>query len=314
MALKNISVKKMRVFLSVVETKSFTKAAAQKNISQPAATIIINQIEESAEVELFLRNGQTRKAILTDHGKEVAEVFSRIVGQFDDEIAEISRLGDRRRDPTVILIQDSFADALNPTWLNELLALTAGAQFQVEIEKRDRIIERVSERSAKAGFIDGLVDSNINDYWPVMDYNMSLVIPKKMDICLPKGLPVDWSNVPDACGMLGGLAKQTIRQVRRHLGGRTGGSQGLFEVSCARMLSGIMAEQNLPAIVPSVIAPTICDHINCNILPLTQGIAASSVGLVVRLGERNKFVRSSLSSIAPFKLQARLAANSWASA
>jgi len=314
MALKNISVKKMRVFLSVVEAKSFTKAAAQQNISQPAATIIINQIEESAGVELFLRHGQTRKVILTDHGKEVTEVFSRIVGQFDDEISKISKLSSRRKDPTVILIQDSFADALNPIWLNELLALTAGAQFQVEIEKRDCIIERVSERSARVGFIDGVVDSNINDYWPVMDYNMNLVIPKEMDICLPKGVPVNWSNVPYACGMLGGLANQTIRQVRRHLGGRTGGSQGLFEVSCTRMLSGIMAEQNLPAIVPSVIAPTICDHINCNILPLTQGVTTSSVGLVIRLGERSKFVRSSLSSIAPFKLQTGFAANSWASA
>lgn len=302
MALKNISVRKMRVFLAVVETRSFTKAAAQQNISQPAATIIVNQIEESAEVELFQRNGQTRCALLTDHGKNVAEVFSRIVGQFDDEIAEIAGIGSRSSQPTVILIQDSFANALSSAWLNELLNLSASGQFQVEIDQRNRIIERVSDRTAKIGFIDGQVDSNTNDYWPVMDYSMSLVIPELNDIQFAEDAPMDWSDVPNACCVLGGLASQTLRQVRRHLGDRPRGSRGVFEVSCARMLSGIMAEQGLPAIVPSVIAPAICNHVSAQVVPLAAGVTTSSVGLITRLGERSKLMRSNLPSISPFDM------------
>ena len=46
--MQNISIKKMRVMLASVEEGSFTRASAKQNISQPATSIIIQDIETQA--------------------------------------------------------------------------------------------------------------------------------------------------------------------------------------------------------------------------------------------------------------------------
>nr|MCU0910448.1 LysR family transcriptional regulator [Paracoccaceae bacterium] len=109
--MKNISIRKMRLFLAVVEEKSFTRAALKMHISQPAATIIVNQIEEEAGEPLFLRQGGARKAELSPKGRVVAQTFARIVTGVDEELARITDSDNNRRITKRLLIQSSFASA-----------------------------------------------------------------------------------------------------------------------------------------------------------------------------------------------------------
>lgn len=58
---------KYKIFLSVAECKSISKAATQLYISQPAVSITIKKLEESLNTTLFIRN--PKGVFLTEKGK-----------------------------------------------------------------------------------------------------------------------------------------------------------------------------------------------------------------------------------------------------
>jgi DNA-binding transcriptional LysR family regulator len=78
------------VFLSVAENLSFTKAANELNISQPAVTKHIKELEERYHTTLFERKGN--KIYLTQSGKKVYNAFKKIAQQYRELDFEISQM------------------------------------------------------------------------------------------------------------------------------------------------------------------------------------------------------------------------------
>lgn len=67
---------RLKVFTAVAELRSFTKAAAALNISQPAVSQHVSELEKHVGVKLFERlHGDT---LLTDAGKVFKEYADRI--------------------------------------------------------------------------------------------------------------------------------------------------------------------------------------------------------------------------------------------
>lgn len=58
---------KYKIFLSVAECKSISKAATQLYISQPAVSITIKKLEKSLNTTLFIR--KPKGVTLTENGK-----------------------------------------------------------------------------------------------------------------------------------------------------------------------------------------------------------------------------------------------------
>ena len=81
----------MRILISTAAEGSFTRGAIKENISQPAATIIINNLEEMFGTHLFVRQGTVRKAYLTEAGRKVTNTFSRIVTGYDVELSNFNK-------------------------------------------------------------------------------------------------------------------------------------------------------------------------------------------------------------------------------
>lgn len=90
-----------KVFLAVVETLSFSKAADQLFISQPAVTKHIKELERQLGIALFYRKGN--KNYLTDAGeivykynKQAVKIYSEMdfaLGELKDEHKGILRIG-----------------------------------------------------------------------------------------------------------------------------------------------------------------------------------------------------------------------------
>jgi DNA-binding transcriptional LysR family regulator len=64
----------LRSFVAIVETGSFTKAAAKVNLSQPAVSLHIKRLEDQLRRKIFERDG--RKMVLTPDG-EILAGFAR---------------------------------------------------------------------------------------------------------------------------------------------------------------------------------------------------------------------------------------------
>jgi DNA-binding transcriptional LysR family regulator len=78
------------VFLSVVENLSFSKAAGSLNISQPAVTRHIKEMEERYNTNLFERKGN--KIYLTKAGEKLYNALKKIAQQYRELDFEIGQM------------------------------------------------------------------------------------------------------------------------------------------------------------------------------------------------------------------------------
>jgi DNA-binding transcriptional LysR family regulator len=80
------------VFISVAEHLSFSRAAGDLNISQPAVTRHIKELEERYSTNLFERKGN--KIYLTKAGEKVYNAFKQIANQYRELDFEIGQMHD----------------------------------------------------------------------------------------------------------------------------------------------------------------------------------------------------------------------------
>lgn len=71
-----------KIFLSVAECKSISKAAAQLYISQPAVSITIKKLEDYLHTTLFIR--KSKGVELTENGRKLYENAKRALNRLID--------------------------------------------------------------------------------------------------------------------------------------------------------------------------------------------------------------------------------------
>jgi DNA-binding transcriptional LysR family regulator len=82
-------------FIAVARARSFTRAAAQLRVTQPALSYTIRALEERLGVRLLTRS--TRGVSPTEAGQRLLD---RLAPEFDEIEAEIQSLGELRDEPT----------------------------------------------------------------------------------------------------------------------------------------------------------------------------------------------------------------------
>ncbi len=126
------------VFLAVAENLSFSKAAAELFISQPAVTKHIKELEAKLKVALFERHGN--KVFLTESGNLSFNSLKEIKSRYDDFEYKLSRLNDAYKgnlrigaSPTVsqYLIPPVIA-AFHKRYPKIKLFLNCGNSFEIE--------------------------------------------------------------------------------------------------------------------------------------------------------------------------------------
>src|SRR3954471_15317159 len=75
----------LRTFLAVAKSKSFNRAAAMLNVSQPSVSRSIRRLQSMVGSQLVLAS--KKGVVLTDRGRELAEALIA----FDERISIISR-------------------------------------------------------------------------------------------------------------------------------------------------------------------------------------------------------------------------------
>ncbi len=300
MDFRSVSVKKMRVFLSVVNNGSFTKAAAEQNMSQPAATIAITQIEELSGTELFARNGQVRTATLTPVGQNVARVFSRVVGGYDDELTAISSNSIAMVQKRKLLVQGNLLHLIDPNWIKAFANSTLNGISIVENADCDEILAQVSNRNAVAGLIDGKVESDGCDYWPIQDYTFDIVVPNafaEASLSRPSG-----GSARDdmLCCVLGGVTRQKERQINRYIEKKFPVFTNIMYVDSISLIEKMLRNGSCAAVVPSYASKLFSHSLECSTVSLAPEVSGGSIGLVTSLSYANRADYSNLCRIPTF--------------
>ncbi|WP_296555089.1 LysR family transcriptional regulator [Pigmentiphaga sp.] len=94
-SLGNLSLKQLRAFVCVAESRSFTSAATLLNLSQSAVSLLVRELE--SELGLKLLDRTTRSVRMTEAGAELHPVAARVLQDLGAAIAGSRELADRRR-------------------------------------------------------------------------------------------------------------------------------------------------------------------------------------------------------------------------
>jgi DNA-binding transcriptional LysR family regulator len=112
----NISTRALRAFVSLVEQRSFTRAASDNHLSQPAFSALIRTLEEAVGARLCERT--TRSVELTAEGAVFVEAARRLLHDAEEALTDLRDHVARRRGRVAIAVLPSLAAG----WLPPLLA------------------------------------------------------------------------------------------------------------------------------------------------------------------------------------------------
>lgn len=78
--MKNLTLRQLRIFEAVARQLSFSRAARELFLTQPAVSMQVRQLEESAGLPLYEQVG--KRIILTEAGELMAQTARRVAGEF----------------------------------------------------------------------------------------------------------------------------------------------------------------------------------------------------------------------------------------
>jgi DNA-binding transcriptional LysR family regulator len=155
---------RLKVFHTVASRLSFTKASEELNITQPAVTKHIKEIENQLNTKLFDRKGTTIQ--LTQAGKILFEHAEKIRHIYRDLEFEINQINQQHKGKLIIGASTTIAQYILP----EILAKFHSYYKDIKIELLTHNTEVISTLLKKGkidlGIIEGQSQSSYFEYKP----------------------------------------------------------------------------------------------------------------------------------------------------
>jgi DNA-binding transcriptional LysR family regulator len=119
----NLTPRELRIFVSLASSLNFGQTAEKFFVTQPTTSKMIRTLEDKLGVKLFERS--TRSVSLTPEGRELLEVASRVVDEFEMGMTELAEVARRRSQRLSIAALPSLAATLLPDLVTHLRAQNA---------------------------------------------------------------------------------------------------------------------------------------------------------------------------------------------
>lgn len=153
---------RLKVFHTVASRLSFTKASEELNISQPAVTKHIKEIENQLHTKLFDRKGTSVQ--LTPSGKVLFEYAEKIRNVYRDLEFEISQMNQQHKGKLIIGASTTVAQYVLPELLARFKSYYKELKIELVAHNTEMISELLKEGKIDLGIIEGESQSSYFEY------------------------------------------------------------------------------------------------------------------------------------------------------
>ncbi|MDM0107571.1 LysR family transcriptional regulator [Variovorax sp. J22R24] len=143
----NVTLRQLRVFQAVAETRNFSRAGDQIGLTQPAVSRSIVELESQLGLKLLDRT--TREVVLTDAGQSLAMRLDRVLDDLDQTLAEIHGMAGARRGKVRVASSPTLSANLIPACIAECARRDPDIDFLL----LDRM-QQTALDSVRAGEVD----------------------------------------------------------------------------------------------------------------------------------------------------------------
>jgi LysR family transcriptional regulator, low CO2-responsive transcriptional regulator len=139
--MKDATVRQLQIFEASARFLSFSRAAEELHLTQPAVSMQMRQLEHFAGVTLFERTG--RRLHLTDAGEELV-VHARAVLRALEEADEAFAARNGLRAGRVRLAVVSTAKYFAPTLIARFAQTHPGVQIRLQVDNREAVVRTLA--------------------------------------------------------------------------------------------------------------------------------------------------------------------------
>lgn len=165
----------LHIFCTVVEQKSLNQAARLLNLSQPALSRKIRQLEDTLDTALFERKG--KRLVLTEAGRVAygyAQDMIRLEKQFRDELQRLDPAPKRK---LTIGASLTTLQATLPDLIARLSERFPDTDLKAITGKTHEIVEMVNEHKVDFGLVASFIERKDTVCIPLFDDHLCLVLP-----------------------------------------------------------------------------------------------------------------------------------------
>ncbi|HEX7907451.1 MAG TPA: LysR family transcriptional regulator [Paraburkholderia sp.] len=152
----DLNLRDIRAFIAVAQTGSFTRAATQLHLSQPALTVQIRRLEETVGMRLFDRN--SRHVALTPTGRELLPLLQKSLHDMEHVLIDARALGEGTSGTVRIACLPTFAASVLPELVQGLRKAVPRATFHVCDAVASMVNTLVRNEEADIGLTGGQLD------------------------------------------------------------------------------------------------------------------------------------------------------------
>lgn len=137
----HLTLRQIEVFNAVARLKNYTRAAEELHLSQPAVSMQIRQLEESAGLALFEKLG--KKVYLTEAGEEMRHCASTILGQLQESqqvFEELKGVEGGQLSIAVATTVNYFATKILATFYKTY----PGVRISLEVTNREGLLQKLT--------------------------------------------------------------------------------------------------------------------------------------------------------------------------
>lgn len=143
--MKNLSLRQLRIFEAVAANLSYSRAAEQLSLTQPAVSMQVQQLESDLGLQLLVKTG--KKVSLSQAGEEMLRQARRILNQvlIAEEAVSAFHISEGSKGGLLHLGVVPTAHYFAPALLMAFGAVWPGVTFKLTVDRREKILAMLQE-------------------------------------------------------------------------------------------------------------------------------------------------------------------------
>jgi DNA-binding transcriptional LysR family regulator len=189
----NPTLRQMRALVALARTGSFTLAADYMHVTQSALSGLIKELEQTLSIRVVDRS--TRKIALTDVGRELYPLFSKMIDDLDSALLDIASQSQLKKG----VVRIAAPQLMSCTLLPEAIAGYRAAHPDIQVRLVDCAVENVTAR-----VLSGEVDVAVGpEREPSAQIEASVLFEMPFVLVFPRAHPLEarervtWSDLSD---------------------------------------------------------------------------------------------------------------------
>lgn len=172
----NPTLRQMRAFVALAKTGNFTLAAQSMHVTQSALSGLIKELEQTLGAKVVDRS--TRRALLTDIGRELYPLFSQMIDDLDGALANVAEHTQLKKGIVRIAAPQLLSCTLMPQAIAAYRALHPDIEVRLGDTGVESVIARVLSGEADFGIGPEREPAPPLDAQPLFEMPFALVFPK----------------------------------------------------------------------------------------------------------------------------------------